>query len=160
MFVHHMLAAGTLQTHIKNNLIPTYRKRYYALMSAINEQLVPLGVKTEVGRPYHGSDSAQTGTSETVGGFFTYLRLPRDMPFARDVAALAMEKFNLKVAFGHMFSVWGDGESTARAEGGQGFGHCVRLCWAWHDEAELADGVRRLANLILDIRRDGVRNGH
>ncbi|KAF2496373.1 aminotransferase [Lophium mytilinum] len=160
MFVHHMLAAGTLQTHIKNELIPTYRKRYYVLMSAIRKDLVPLGIEIEVGAPYQTSDSSQTTYTETVGGFFTYLRLPPGMPFAREVAAHAMEKYNLKVAFGHMFKVWGDNESTTKAESPRGFGHCVRLCWAWHTEEELIQGVRRLASVILEMREGaGASNG-
>jgi DNA-binding transcriptional MocR family regulator len=113
-------------------------------MAAINDLLVPLGVTVEVNTPKHS-------TAVTAGGFFTYLRLPDDLPAARVVAAFALENL-LRIAFGHMFVVTGDDGSVVRAESVDGFAKCIRLCWAWHEEAEIKEGIERLASTILDIR--------
>ncbi|KAH8898965.1 PLP-dependent transferase [Thozetella sp. PMI_491] len=145
-FVDKMLRTGQLQSHIKDSLVPTYRKRYYTLMAAVREHLVPLGVRVQASNPKDDAKNA------TAGGFFTYLELPEDLPPARTVAAVALKEKLLRIAFGHMFTVTGDAESVVRAEASGGFASCVRLCWAWHEEAEIAEGVRRLANTITDIK--------
>ncbi|KXH56863.1 aminotransferase [Colletotrichum nymphaeae SA-01] len=144
-FVDKMLRSGSLQTHIKKTLIPAYRERYHALMTSIRDILVPLGVTVEFNHP---EDAAQA----TTGGFFAYLRLPEDLPVARTVAAIALKEKLLRVAFGHMFVVSGDKGSVQRAESKNGFSRCIRLCWAWHEVAELKEGIERLAATILDIR--------
>ncbi|KAK2015108.1 aminotransferase [Colletotrichum eremochloae] len=144
-FVDKMLRSGNLQAHIKNILIPTYRERYYALMSSINDVLVPLGVVNEAPTP-------KDTTTATAGGFFTYLRLPDDLPTARTVAAIALEKNLLRIAFGHMFAVTGDNSSVVRAESKNGFAQCIRLCWAWHEVAEIKEGIARLGDTINYIR--------
>ncbi|KAK1573257.1 aminotransferase [Colletotrichum navitas] len=144
-FVDKMLRSGNLQAHIKDVLIPTYRERYYALMSSITDVLLPLGVVNEVHTP-------KNTTAATVGGFFTYLRLPDDLPPARTVAAIALEKNLLRIAFGHMFVVTGDNGSVFRAESKNGFSQCIRLCWAWHEVDEIKEGITRLADTINEIR--------
>ncbi|CCF33603.1 aminotransferase [Colletotrichum higginsianum] len=144
-FVDKMLRSGRLQSHIKDTLIPTYRERYYALMSAVEDVLVPLGVRVEANKP---KDAA----TATAGGFFTYLRLPDDLPVAKNVAAIALKDKQLRVAFGHMFTVTGDEGSISRAEREDGFSRCIRLCWAWHEVAEIEEGINRLGATIIDIR--------
>ncbi|KAF9878874.1 aminotransferase [Colletotrichum karsti] len=150
-FVDKMLRSGQLQSHIKDTLVPTYRKRHYALMKAIEKVLVPLGVRVEVNRP-------KDATNATAGGFFTYLRLPEDLPVAKTVAAVALKEQQLRVAFGHMFTVTGDDGSVSRAEAADGFSRCIRLCWAWHEVAEIEEGVARLATTIREIRQR-IKNG-
>lgn len=145
-FVDKMLRSGKLQSHIKDILVPTYRRRYYTLMAAVKDLLAPLGVQVEVNRP-------KDATTATAGGFFTYLRLPDDLPAARTVAAVALKEKKLRIAFGHMFTVTGDDESIQRAEAEDGFSKCVRLCWAWHEEDEIREGVQRLADTILEARK-------
>lgn len=140
-----MLRNGQLQSHIKDTLVPTYRERYYALMSAIENVLVPLGVRVEVNRP-------KDAGSPTAGGFFTYLRLPDDLPVAKNVAAIALKDQLLRVAFGHMFTVNGDESSVSRAEAEDGFARCIRLCWAWHEVAETKEGIDRLGATIVNVR--------
>ncbi|KXH29825.1 aminotransferase [Colletotrichum salicis] len=144
-FVDKMLRSGNLQIHIKNTLIPTYRERYYALMNSIRDVLVPLGVKVEANNP-------ESAAEATAGGFFTYIRLPEDLPVARTVAAIALKEKLLRVAFGHMFVVSGDKGSVQRAESKGGFSSCIRLCLAWHEVAEIKEGIERLAATITDIR--------
>ncbi|KAF2448075.1 aminotransferase, partial [Karstenula rhodostoma CBS 690.94] len=140
-FVDKMLRNHHLQAHIKDVLIPEYSRRYYALMRCIAEVLLPLGVVVE--------SNALTGVA---GGFFTYIRLPADLPAAKIVAAIAWKKRQLRVAFGHMFTVSGDLGSLMRGEQAQGFTKCLRLCWAWHEAAEIESGIRRLAETISEAR--------
>lgn len=144
-FVDKMLRSGYLPAFIKDTLIPTYRQRYYVFMKAIDELLAPLGLRVEVNRP---ADAA----AATAGGYFTYLSLPEDLPSAKVVSAIALQDYQLRLAFGHMFTVSGDKGSLARAEEKGGFAKCLRLCWAWHEEDELKDGIQRLADAIVDIR--------
>ena len=144
-FVDKMLRSGYLQNHIRDVLIPTYRKRCHVLMTAIHDLLYPLGVTIEINR-------REKGTTAVAGGFFTYLRLPRDIPTAKTVAAFALREQSLRIAFGHMFTVAGDPSSITRAETEHGFARCIRLCWAWHEEPELQEGIARLAAAIVDIR--------
>lgn len=113
-------------------------------MAAITDLLVPLGVTVEVNTP--------NNSTATAGGFFTYLRLPDDLPIARMVAAFALNQYLLRIAFGHMFAVVGDEGSVARAEAEGGFAQCIRLCWAWHEEELIREGIERLAATIVDIR--------
>ncbi|KAK1633352.1 aminotransferase [Colletotrichum phormii] len=144
-FIDKMLRSGNLQTHIKKTLIPTYRERYYTLMTSICDVLIPLGVTVEANNPEGAAEA-------TAGGFFTYLRLPEDLPVAKTVAAIALKEKLLRVAFGHMFVVSGDKGSVQRAESKDGFSRCIRLCWAWHEVAEIKEGIERLAATIVVIR--------
>jgi DNA-binding transcriptional MocR family regulator len=162
-FIHEMLATNQLQDHISKTLIPTYRARYYALFNAIDELLVPLGFKVSTGTPYEVS-SAETKTnghtnrstnghssSRAAGGYFTYLTVPSDVGITvGELAALALEKHNLKFAFGAMMAVEGDKTSDERAKGGYGQG--IRLCWAWHPEEEIREGIARLATLTKELK--------
>ncbi|KAF2805003.1 PLP-dependent transferase [Mytilinidion resinicola] len=169
-FVHEMLVNGTLDKHITETLVPVYRARYYVLMDAIREYLVPLGFELSVGKPYeaslktttkvNGTNSInstngvhQNGTSSPIreaGGFFTYLLLPAGVPSASDLATKALDKYELKFAFGDMFQVAGDVKSAERAA--KGYGRGIRLCWAWHTEEDIKEGIRRLAMISQEAK--------
>lgn len=158
-FIEEMLSSGKLQSHIKDVLIPTYRSRYYALLKAAEEHLIPLGFKVATGRPYdyHGMADAANGTNghsasmAVAGGYFTYLSIPPDMPVgAERMAALGLEKYNLKFAYGAMMTVEGDEGSIGR--GAWGFGRGIRLSWAWHTVDEIEEGIQRLATLTKDVK--------
>ncbi|KAK8106231.1 hypothetical protein PG999_009590 [Apiospora kogelbergensis] len=146
-FVDKMIRSGELDVHIQKVLIPTYRRRYHVMMECITQLLVPLGVKVE-----SSSLPDKEASTGVAGGFFAYLRLPDDVPHARTVASVALRERGLRIAFGHLFVVAGDTESIARAEGPAGIARCFRLCWAWHEEDELREGVRRLADTLASIR--------
>jgi hypothetical protein len=167
-----MLESGSLDMHINDTLVPVYRARYYTLMNAIQGELVPLGFEVSVGKPYeaslksskfngtngfNGTDGTNgthmndtTTPTREAGGFFTYLLLPADIPSASAFAATALEKYELKFAFGDMFQVAGDAGSADRAE--KGYGRGIRLCWAWHTEEEIKDGIRRLAAIAKETK--------
>ncbi|EOD46041.1 putative aminotransferase protein [Neofusicoccum parvum UCRNP2] len=147
MFIHQLISTGALQKHISTVLVPTYQRRYHALLKAIKDHLVPLGVVIDTGKPYETSLSSNSQASNAVskqpdsaGGFFTYLMLPPDLPPAGKLAAVAREKHKVKFAFGDMFRIEGDPGSADRAKEKGGFEMGIRLCWAWHEEEELAEG--------------------
>lgn len=165
MFIHQLISSGALQKHIDTVLVPTYRRRSYALISAIKEHLVPLGVKIDTGKSYdeslwssmRHSQSSSLKYPESAGGFFTYLMLPPDLPPASRVAAIARENHKCKFAFGDMFRIEGDPGSAERARQRGGFEMGIRLCWAWHEEEQLIEGVKRMAKAIEDVRKEQVR---
>lgn len=146
-----MIRSGELDRHIRTVLIPTYRRRYRVLMESIAQLLIPLGVQVESSLP------EREGGTALAGGFFVYLRLPDDVPDARTVASVALREQGLRIAFGHLFVVAGDQGSIARAEGPGGIARCFRLCWAWHEEEELREGVQRLADALASIRERVLR---
>ncbi|KAK7404077.1 Valine--pyruvate aminotransferase [Neonectria punicea] len=156
-FVHEMIASGALEKHIRDVLIPTYRSRYYAMSKAIEEHLIPLGFRVSTGKPYEASSAPNSKTNgharkeAAAGGYFTYISAPADLPLSvGDVAALALQRHDLKFAYGGMMAVEGDGGSSKRAA--EGFGNGIRLCWAWHDEKEITEGIQRLARLVMEVK--------
>lgn len=153
-FIEDMIASGRLQAHIKDTLIPTYRSRYYALFKAIDELLVPLGFEVTTGKPYEESSAIEVSgqrSAQVAGGYFTYLSIPADLRIdAGKLAALALEKYELRFAFGGMMAVEGDEGSSERAK--EGYGKGIRLCWAWHPEDEIREGIERLAQLVKEVK--------
>ncbi|KAL6408369.1 uncharacterized protein AUP68_08226 [Ilyonectria robusta] len=155
--VYEMIATGSLEKHIVNNLIPTYRSRYYAMFRAIKEHLIPLGFCVSTGKLYEAcptSNGERNGHSKmnvVAGGYFTYITVPQDLSVSvGELAALALERYDLKFAYGGMMTVEGDKESAERAS--RGFGNGIRLCWAWHNEEEIVEGIQRLAQLTREVK--------
>ena len=148
MIIGRLLSSGDLERHIGGTLIPTYRRRYHVMLRAIEEQLLPLGITTAL----LGGKNGEVVTSPTVvGGFFIWLNFPGTSVSAERVAKLALEHHDLRVAHGGMMTVAGDGECAKRAE--RGFGMGVRLCWAWHTEDEIKEGIGRLAMAFEEAQR-------
>ncbi|CAH0027186.1 unnamed protein product [Clonostachys rhizophaga] len=154
-FVAEMIGTGRLQSHISDVLIPTYSARYHTMFRAIDEYLIPLGFKVSIGKLYEETNAVVNGHGTAVpaaGGYFTYLTVPADLPVdTGKLAALAMEKYNLKFAFGAMMAVEGDEGSLQRSV--SGYGNGIRLCWAWHPEDEILEGIQRLASLVKEIQQ-------
>lgn len=144
--MEHTLRTGSLQAHISNVLVPEYHLRYHIYMEAVSELLLPLGYIIE--SPHHLSGIA--------GGFFSYLRTPKIFAnhrvYARTVAGIAQQDYDLRIGFGHMFTVAGDADSLNRAEEPDGFAHCMRLCWAWLETDEILEAMQRLADCSISIR--------
>lgn len=153
-FVEKMLSSGALEKHIEEKLIPAYAARYYAMVEAVQEHLAPLGAKIATGTPYEpqGDDSSNGNNSNIriSGGFFLPLTLPDGYPAAPVLAKAAIEKYELKFAYGKMFEVKGDAGSQQRSEAKGGFGNTIRLCWAFHDEAAIVDGIKRMRDLLVE----------
>lgn len=106
-----------------------YAKRYYRLMEAVREYLLPLGATIP-------------STPEVAGGYFIWVQLPAPLR-ASELASVAMEKYNVKVATGNLFQVQGDPAADPEA-----FERGIRLCFAWEQEENLAKGVSRLASAM------------
>lgn len=155
-FVHEMLESGSLEKHLKDNVIPTFRVRYYALLKAVDDYLVPLGMKISTGKPYsenlEQSNGTQNGHREPVeqaGGYFIWILLPPTLAGkGAAVAAKGLAKFDLKFAYGDMMQVQGEPASAERAA--KGYGNGIRLSWAWHTEQEIVEGIQRLAALVKE----------
>lgn len=81
-----------------------------------------------------------------AGGFFTYISFPGNFPSAAVIAKKAREEYALIFAYGDMFVVKGDPSSAERSA--KSFGRGARLCWAWHEEEEIEEGVKRLARVL------------
>ncbi|KAH7176892.1 pyridoxal phosphate-dependent transferase [Dactylonectria macrodidyma] len=138
-FIEKLLSSGALQNHIQNKLIPCYSARYYAMVDAIREYLEPLGVKITTGTPV-----------KAAGGFFLLITLPKGLPPTPLLAKIALEQHELKFACGKMFEVKGDIGSRERSE--TGFGSTVRLCWAFHDEDAIVEGIKRMREILIKCR--------
>ena len=133
-FVADALASGELQRHVLDTLQPSYSSRYRSMISAIETNLLPLGVK--IPQP----------DRDVVGGYFIWLTLPSSLRGAA-VAQRVKKEENLIVAQGELFEVPGDTDHAS-------FPHDLRLCFAWEDEDRLAEGIRRLASVIRNMQND------
>ena len=130
----NLVESGELQRHIFRTLQPAYAQRYQRMMSAIEAHLLPLGVTL----PQRSRDM--------VGGYFIWLSLPAPMQ-AEEVAARAQEEENLIIAPGPMFAVYGDEEAVDLERK-------VRVCFSWEEEAMLAEGIQRLAQVMRTMQRE------
>ncbi|KAL2863745.1 aminotransferase-like domain-containing protein [Aspergillus lucknowensis] len=138
--VDQLFPSGFLRTHIDQVLRPAYASRYYHMMSAIQDHLLPLGVTL----PFAGAPVA--------GGYFIWIALPGSLR-ASDLAQAALQQYRVKVAEGDIFRVQRD-----PAVRNNDFGSYVRLCFAWEREEDLAEGVRRLGCAIQQVKsKSGTR---
>ncbi|KAG5982700.1 hypothetical protein E4U55_001490 [Claviceps digitariae] len=153
--IDEMMASGAFQAHLDDNVIPTYRSRYNAMRDAITTYLLPLGFKEPTRLPYevfHEDDtSIHPSYAVAAGGFFTYLTLPSDLTLpVTDLAAQALDKYNVKLAIGTNMTVEGDEESKQRSD--RGFSNGIRLCWSWHTSDDIVEGIKRLEVLVREVR--------
>lgn len=140
LIINQMLTDGSLQQHLEETLIPTYRQRYYAMINAIKVSLYPLGVRI-----------SNTGATDALaGGFFLYILFPDDGPSVADIARVALDEYQLRIAPGALFSVE-KGKSTSDKQY-QLFLRGARLCWAWQEEQELVEGIERLADAFSQAK--------
>ncbi|KAJ5627670.1 hypothetical protein N7490_009898 [Penicillium lividum] len=128
--IDQLLGSGFLDQHIRDTLQPAYAKRYHDLTSAIQEHLAPLGVTFEA--PVNG----------VVGGYFVWLTLPAPL-LAADIVQRSDREENLRLAPGDAFQVAGDPQAASDR-----FNNHLRLCFAWAEPQDLAEGVRRLARVL------------
>jgi len=158
-FLSYMLESGSLQKHISNTLIPTYSKRYYVVTDAIKQYLFPLGIKIEPGPPYITTISTPEKVNqelELAGGFFVYITFPSGLPSAKTIAQLAKSTQELTLAYGELFAVAGDSESLTRNE--KLLQRSARICWSFHEETQLREGIRRLGLVVKELLEKGATN--
>lgn len=147
MVVATMLSNGRIEQHLNEVLIPTYQKRYLAMVDAIHKHLTPLGV-----RIFGEQFNEQASGSRIVGGFFLFVLFPHGLRLSNaEIANFAIEEVAVVIPPGDMFAI-GPGRSHLDTNSHQvpepGFINGTRLCWAWHEEAEIVAGIERLARLI------------
>ncbi|KAF2124813.1 PLP-dependent transferase [Dothidotthia symphoricarpi CBS 119687] len=126
-FVAETLETGELQRYVFEQLQPIYGARYRKMVEAINTHLIPLGVRLP------------QADREIVGGYFIWLTLPHSLKGA-NFAQRAKDEENVVVA---QIQVPGDTEGS-----GTSFENDIRICFAWEDEDMLAEGIKRLAQVI------------
>ncbi|KAI5865217.1 PLP-dependent transferase [Durotheca rogersii] len=153
--IDHLLKSGTLERHVQDTLIPTYRRRYNVLVDAIKTHLYPLGIRISAGNPYETYTADKTGNrvpTTLAGGFFLYVDFPKDasFPLVTDIIRFGSDEFSLRIAPGEIFAVRGDPEGLLRAS--RTFNKGTRLCWAWHEEEDLVRGMAKLAEAIERAR--------
>ncbi|KAI1132411.1 pyridoxal phosphate-dependent transferase [Nemania abortiva] len=138
-----------LDTHIRHTLLPSYARRHAVLMRTVRAELVPLGV-----RVLEGSLCGQDGV---YGGYFVWMTLPsetetvlgkRTWPIAQAIADRCRADEDLMIGNGELFAVHGDEEAIR-------FDNAIRLCFAWLDEEDLVDGVKRLGRVIGKMLFEG-----
>ena len=101
-------------------------------MATIEEHLIPLGVTLP-----------QTDR-DVVGGYFIWLSLPAPLE-AEEVAMIAKRDENLVIAPGPIFAVYGDEKAVDLVRN-------IRICFSWEEEGKLAEGIRRLGQVICRIQ--------
>jgi DNA-binding transcriptional MocR family regulator len=132
--VSSLLSSGALTAHIEKVLKPAYQRRHAIMMAAIKKELLPLGCKMVDG----GREEQENG-GEAFGGYFLWIDLPKGVS-ADLVARRCQEEEELIVAPGSIFEVHRDDSIV--------FPGSIRLCFAWVEEADLEEGVQRLASVI------------
>jgi DNA-binding transcriptional MocR family regulator len=113
-------------------LQPTYARRYRKLMAAITKYLVPLGITTP-----------PSDKSGVAGGYYVWLQFPGNIR-ASDIVRVAEQEYSLLVHPGSLFLVEGDTSDAQKS-----ILNGIRLCFVWVEEELLAQGIERLAAVIL-----------
>ncbi|KEF56630.1 uncharacterized protein A1O9_06819 [Exophiala aquamarina CBS 119918] len=129
-FISDMLATGTLQKHILQELRPAYAGRYYRIMRAINQHLLPLGL------------TMPQPDDQVAGGYFIWLTLPPPLD-ATSTWKRALEDEDLIIIPGPKFKVDGDEDNESTK-----FERDFRLCFAWANVDLLEEGIVRLARVV------------
>ena len=128
------------------------------MRDAVYECLSPLGAslpfpRADVRGLYAEAGEVPPGLPPAVaGGYFLWVRLPPGVSAAA-LAARAEERARVAVQVEGMClvpEVAGTSGAVGGGPGGEGDGH-VRLCFAWEDERVLAEGIKRLAEVLRDM---------
>ena len=131
-FMSELLKSGDLQRHIFTTLQPSYVRRYRSMIAAIEQYLLPLGVRLP------------QSDRKVIGGYFIWLTLPAPLD-ADNVEMMTKSDDNLIIAPGSLFAVYGD-------EAAVDLSRQVRLSFAWEAEEKLAEGIRRLSRVIASLQ--------
>ncbi|KAK6197809.1 hypothetical protein LQW54_010515 [Pestalotiopsis sp. IQ-011] len=150
LVLNQMLSSGAVTQHLEKVLIPTYARRYEVMLSAIRRLLFPFGVRIMAD---HQDPSNADGSGGLAGGFFLYITFPEDgsLPPTEEIASFALEEFGLRIAPGKLFAV--TDKDSDRAARSNVYMSGARLCWAWHEEDVLVEGIQRLAEVLGQLTR-------
>jgi DNA-binding transcriptional MocR family regulator len=157
----HALRTGAIESHMRQNLIPSYSRRWRILVSSVKRELGPLGVKVAGGnghtvdsRTIHLAAAAEGGgelPKLVAGGFFIWLALPAGLTDGV-VAARLLSDANVAVATETQCRLPHQGQATKRE------GNNIRLCFAYEDEEKLAEGVERIRE-VLEVLLNEAKDG-
>jgi DNA-binding transcriptional MocR family regulator len=147
-YLTELVTSGVLMNRITKTLQPCYARRYQSMVTAIDEQLVPLGFSL----PQPGR--------EVIGGYFLWLGLPEALQSrGQEYVQRAEAEGGVIVASGKTCEVPDDELYSMRSDDGEEqrklaadvertkFGGFVRLCFAWEEEERLVKGVMRMAEV-------------
>ncbi|KAH9904378.1 pyridoxal phosphate-dependent transferase [Xylariomycetidae sp. FL2044] len=148
LIIDRMLENDDVETHVRDLLIPTYRHRYYVFIEAIHHFLYPLGVRI-ITDTSTGEEHKPDPDDVVAGGFFLYIMFPDYLPPASVIAERALVDYDLKIGGGALFTVTDD--PTKDDFRSDLYLRGARLCWAWHEQEQLVEGIERLAELIKDL---------
>lgn len=113
-----------------------------------------MGVKIDTGAPYKVDRPDRTGEEEeeeeVFGGFFLYILFPEGIR-SDEVARIALDEYNLRILSSGMMAVRGSKTSCwSREWERERLSRGTRLCWAWHEEGQLVEGVQRIARVLKE----------
>ena len=139
-FMADLLETGSLQSRVLNVLQPSYARRFFKMVSAIEKHLLPLGI------------TMPQSERQVAGGYFIWITLlePLQSPA---VAQRVKRDQNVVVAPGEMFRVPGDDSEMNQ------FQRQIRLCFAWEDEEMISEGVMKLGMVIQEMLEETPQNG-
>jgi len=106
------------------------------MLEAIKKHLLPLGVQL---------GETDFGEERLFGGYFIWLKLP-DGVDTDVVTKEGADKWNLILSPGSVFEVSGDNMNEKVR-----FRNEMRLSFAWIEENELVEGVKRLKDVIASV---------
>lgn len=135
-FVYEMLKSGSLQGYVADVLCPSYQRRYSSLLYAVKKYLLPSGV--EIG-------NTEFGEEKLFGGYFIWLKLPKGLD-SDEVTKEAKQKWELILSPGSAFEVIGDNQDEKVR-----FRRELRLSFAWVEEEDLVEGVKRLGEVLRSM---------
>ncbi len=135
------LTSGSLQAHLEDVLLPSYRGRAISAVKAVNEYLVPHGAVLDAEDPEFQSEQEDQKEQPAIkGGYFLYVHLPQELDASKFVATVAREE-HVSVAKGEIFEVSRNEKKPVS--------HSLRICFAWEeDEDTIVEGIRRLGSVL------------
>ncbi|KAK5204722.1 Valine--pyruvate aminotransferase [Exophiala xenobiotica] len=138
------LTSGSLQAHLEDVLIPSYRGRAMSAVKAVNDYLVPHGAVLDAKESkFHSEQEDQKKQPAVQGGYFLYVHLPQELAASKFAEFVAHDQ-NVSVASGEIFEVSGEKKMPIP--------HSLRICFAWEeDEDTIVEGIRRLGVALANM---------
>ncbi|MBE7181344.1 MAG: aminotransferase class I/II-fold pyridoxal phosphate-dependent enzyme [Terriglobus roseus] len=148
--VAQMIQSGALEQHLHQHLLPALQRRSVIAMEAVRDHLALHGALLDADKiaPSRQEELVNLSSTACSGGYYLYIHLPASIG-VREFARLARKDENVLVGSGETFEVRGDERSVPIRS-------AMRLCIAWEDEEQIAEGIRRLGRLLQRMLNDRV----
>ncbi|KAJ4148301.1 hypothetical protein LMH87_002778 [Akanthomyces muscarius] len=127
-----IIGTGQLQGFVDETVRPALQRRHRLMMDAIHTHLSPLGVKVRASS-LRGYDIS--------GGYFVWLDVSSEFS-TNFIADMLRYEEDIVIGHGQMFAVHGDDKSA-------NFAKCIRLSFSWEAEEDIADGIKRIGQMLL-----------